>query len=254
MKYLNIMKNYLAPTVLGAITIDSWRRQVYSHDKELLKLKNMNTEQLNGLQQQLQAEQSINSGCRVTLEASSPEIRLLESEISRVKSVLNNIDLQLNTKNFNIGENLETLNNKQKYYSEELNNLIIKKDENVNELLDKINSIVNKSDLSSYLSDMMEKYQSILSTLNLDQMVALFNIFGFFMVLVTIFNLSTVLIGDYLIDRLKLEDKFPKLSKYIKFKQTLNKGYLTFYYLILYIITITFILCNIYILLLRYFI
>jgi hypothetical protein len=35
MKYLNIMKNYLAPTVLGAITIDSYRRQVISHNKEL---------------------------------------------------------------------------------------------------------------------------------------------------------------------------------------------------------------------------
>jgi hypothetical protein len=179
---------------------------------------------------------------------------VLESEISRVKSVLDNIDFQLNTKNFNIGENMETLNNKQKYYSDELNNLIIKKDSNVNELLDKINSIINKSDISSYLSDIVEKYQSILSNLNLDQMVALFNIFGFFMILVTIFNLTTVLIGDYLIDNLKLENKYPKLTKYIKFKQNLNKGYLTFYYLILYIITISFILCNIYILLMRYFI
>jgi hypothetical protein len=254
MKYLNIMKNYFAPTVLGAITIDSYRRQVLSLNKELTEVKNMTNEQLIGLQHQLQAEQSINSSCRVTLEASSPEIKVLESEISRVKSVLDNIDFQLNTKNFNIGENMETLNNKQKYYSDELNNLIIKKDSNVNELLDKINSIINKSDISSYLSDIVEKYQSILSNLNLDQMVALFNIFGFFMILVTIFNLTTVLIGDYLIDNLKLENKYPKLTKYIKFKQNLNKGYLTFYYLILYIITISFILCNIYILLMRYFI
>jgi hypothetical protein len=212
----------------------------------------MNNEQLIGLQHKLQAEQSINSSCRVTLETSSPEIKVLESEISRVKSVLDNIDLQLNTKNFNIGENMETLNNKQKYYSNELNNLIVKKDENVNELLDNINSIINNSDLSSYLSDIMEKYNSILSTLSLDQTVALFNILGFFMILVTIFNLTTVFIGDYLIDRLKLENKYPKLTKYIKFKQNLNKGYLTFYYVILYIITIIFILCNIYMIFLKY--
>lgn len=74
------------------------------------------------------------------------------------------------------------------------------------------------------------------------------------MVLVTIFNLSTVLIGDYLIERLKLEDKFPKLSKYIRIKQRLNKGYLTFYNVLLYIITITCILCNIYMLLLKYYV
>jgi hypothetical protein len=35
MKILILMKNYLAPTVLGAITNDSYRRQVYSHNKEL---------------------------------------------------------------------------------------------------------------------------------------------------------------------------------------------------------------------------
>jgi hypothetical protein len=72
MKYLNIMKNYFAPTVLGAITIDSYRRQVLSLNKELTEVKNMTNEQLIGLQHQLQAEQSINSSCRVTLEASSP--------------------------------------------------------------------------------------------------------------------------------------------------------------------------------------
>jgi len=199
-------------------------------------------------------EQSVSSDFKLTLEAASTRIEELDNEIYKVKSVLNNIDLQLNTKNFYIGENLETLNNKQKYYSEELNNLIVKKDSNVNELLEKINSSINKSDVSSFLSDMIEKYNSILNTLSLEQMVALFNIFGFFMVLVTIFNLSTVLIGDYLIDRLKLEDKFPKLSKYIRIKQRLNKGYLTFYYVLLYIITITCILCNIYMLLLKYYV
>jgi hypothetical protein len=39
MKILNLMKIYLAPTVLGAITIDSYRRQVLSHNKELTEIK-----------------------------------------------------------------------------------------------------------------------------------------------------------------------------------------------------------------------
>jgi hypothetical protein len=254
MKILNLMKNYLTPTVLGAITIDSYRRQVYSHNKELTEIKNMNKEQLIELQQQLQAEKHVSSDLRVILEASSTRIEELESEISKVKSALNNVDLQLNTKNFNIGENIETLNNKQRYYSDELNNLIVKKDSNVNELLEKINSNVNKSDISSFLSDIIEKYQSILSHLTLEQKVALFNIFGFIMVLFTLINITTILIGDYLIDTLKLENKYPKITKYIRIKQTLNKGYLTFYIVLFYIITILFILCNIYMLLLKYYI
>jgi hypothetical protein len=214
----------------------------------------MNKEQLIDLQNQLQDLNSVKSGFKVTLKASSTRIEELESEISKVKSALNNIDLQLNSKNFNIGENLETLNNKQKYYSDELNNLIIKKDSNVSELLEKINSNITKSDFSSFLSDMIEKYQSTISNLSLEQLVALFNIFGFIMVFITIINITTVLIGDYLIDKLKLENNFPKISKYIRFKQTLNKGYLTFYIVLLFIITIIFILCNIYVLLLKYYI
>jgi len=254
MKTFNLLKNYLTPTVLGAITIDSCRRQVYSHNKELTEINNMNKEQLIKLQQQLQAEKHISSDLRVILEASSTRIEELDHEISKVKSALNNIDLQLKTKNFNIGENIETLKNKQRYYSDELNNLIVKKDSNVNELLEKINSNVNKSDISSFLSDMIEKFQSILSHLTLEQMVALFNIFGFIIVLITLINITTILIGDYLIEKLKLESNFPKVSKYIKFKQTLNKGYLTFYIVLFYVITILFILCNIYMLLLKYYI
>lgn len=104
----------------------------------------MNKEQLIELQQQLQIEQSVSSDLKLTLEAASTRIEELDNEMYKVKSVLNNIDLQLKTKNFNIGENLDTLNNKQKYYSEELNNLIVKKDSNVNELLEKINCSINK--------------------------------------------------------------------------------------------------------------
>ena len=53
MKLLDLMKKYLAPTVLGAITIDSYRRDVLSHHKELTELSNMNKEQLIKLQKEL---------------------------------------------------------------------------------------------------------------------------------------------------------------------------------------------------------
>ena len=251
MKLLDLMKKYLAPSVLGAITIDSYRREVLSHNKDLTELKNMNKEQLIELQKQLWNEKSVNLDFKVTLEASSTKIEELESEIFKVKSSLNNIDLQINSKNFNIGENIESLNNKHKYCSEELSNLINKKDICIKELIEKINNI-NKSDIFNFFSDMVEKYQSILSTLNLEQMVALFNIFGFIMVLITIINISTVLVGDFLIDKLNLENNFPKLSKYIRIKQNLNKGYLIFYIVLLYILTIVCILCNIYMLILKY--
>jgi len=254
MKLLDLIKKYLAPSVLGAITINSYSRQVISLNKDLTEIKNMNKEQLIELEKQLWDEKTVNLDFRLTLEDSSSKIEELGSEIFKVKSSLNNIELQIKSKIFNIGENIESLNNKHKYCSDELSNLINKKDIHINELIEKINNNINKSDIYTFLSDMIEKYQSNISHLNLEQLVALFNIFGFIMVLITIFNISTVLIGDYLIDKFNLENKFPKLSKYIKIKQNLNKGYLIFYIVLLYILTIIYILCNIYMLILKYFI
>ena len=74
------------------------------------------------------------------------------------------------------------------------------------------------------------------------------------MILITILNISVLLIGNFLIEKLSLENNYPKLHKYIRFKQTLNKGYLIFYITLLFIIAILCILCNIYMLFLKYFI
>jgi hypothetical protein len=41
-------------------------------------------------------------------------------------------------------------------------------------------------------------------------------------ILFTLFSNSVVLIGDYLIDNLKLEMRFPKLAKLIRIKQTIK--------------------------------
>ena len=136
------------------------------------------------------------------------------------------------------------------YYSNELEKLAKVKDTYVKEIQDSI----NKADISSFLSDFIKNYQSFVDQLSLDQLVALFNIIGFGMLLSTLFSISTLLIGDYLIDKLQLDIKYPKISKYIKLKQRLNKHYLMFYMTMLFIISIVFILANVYMFLLKYFV
>ena len=74
------------------------------------------------------------------------------------------------------------------------------------------------------------------------------------MILLTLFNISLLLIGDFVINKLSLNTKYPKLSKYIKIKQTLNKGYLIFYIILLFLITIIYIIYNIYMLVPKYYI
>ena len=162
MRLLDLMKKHLAPTVLGIITFDGYRRSVITQNKELTELKNLNNEQLSDLQKQLWDEKLVTSDFKLTLEATSSKIESLELDIFKVKSNLNNIDLQINSKSFNIGENIDSLNNKQKYYSDELNILNNQKDSCVTELLNKINEM-SKSDISNFLSDLIEKSSISLS-------------------------------------------------------------------------------------------
>ena len=111
-----------------------------------------------------------------------------------------------------------------------------------------------RTEIFGWVFDLIEKYQKFLTSLTLDQLVALFNIFGDIMILTTLTSIVIVLIGDYLINKLNLEVRYPKLAKYIRLKEKLNKHYLIIYIVIFYIIVFLSIIGNIYMLFLKYFI
>ena len=202
------------------------------------------------MQQELWGEIMVNTDLKTKLEASSSRIVEVDQEISTVKTKINDLNNKLNDGNLTSSENAENINLMKTYYSNELEKVAKVKYTYVKEIQDSI----NKADISSFLSDFIKNYQSFVDQLSLDQLVALFNIIGFGMLLSTLFSISTLLIGDYLIDKLQLDIKYPKISKYIKLKQRLNKHYLMFYMTMLFIISIVFILANVYMFLLKYFV
>jgi hypothetical protein len=73
---------------------------------------------------------------------------------------------------------------------------------------------------------MIENYRLFLSTLHLDQIVAIINIIGYLMVLNAVLSITTILAGNYLINKYKLEVKFPKLAFLIKTREKISKAYL----------------------------
>ena len=202
------------------------------------------------MQQELWGEIMVNTDLKTKLEASSSRIVEVDQEISTVKTKINDLNNKLNDGNLTSSENAENINLMKTYYSNELEKVAKVKYTYVKEIQDSI----NKADISSFLSDFIKNYQSFVDQLSLDQLVALFNIIGFGMLLSTLFSISTLLIGDYLIDKLQLDIKYPKISKYIKLKQRLNKHYLMFYMTMLFIISIVIILANVYMFLLKYFV
>jgi hypothetical protein len=250
MKLLDVLKKYVIPSVLTTISIDSYRRQVLGNSQELSKLESDKNEVIQEIQNKLWSDKVVNMEFKTKLEASSSRLTEVEENLKTFKNKLDVVNSKLSNNNFTNGETKEFLVTNQKYLNNELNKLEEAKNSSVKELQD----IINNSDISSYISDFLDKYRNFVSLLDLDQLVALINIFGYIMILFTLFSITVVLIGDYLIDNFKLEIRFPKLSKLIRIKQTLNKHSLFFNIIIFYIIVIIFIIINIYILLLKYFI
>jgi hypothetical protein len=236
-KLVELLQRYVAPSVLGVITIDSYRRQVHSHQKELLNIKQNSNTELSKLQQELWGDKIVNSEFKTKLEACSNRINEVNQEILNINNKLNSNNLYSNT-------NMKT------YYNNELSRLNTQK----NDLVKELQEVINKSDVSGFIKDFIETYKNFVDQLSLEQLVALFNIIGFLMIFFTLISITTLLIGDYLIEKFKLNDKYPKIYKYIKFKQTLNKHYMMFYFIIFYIIVIVYILANFYMLLIKYFI
>jgi hypothetical protein len=110
-----------------------------------------------------------------------------------------------------------------------------------------------KSDLSELFNNLIDNYTAFLSTLSSEQMVIVFNLIGYSSLLINVTSITTLLIGDQLINSLKLEIRYPKFAKYIKLKQTLNKHYLRFYIALFYIQLFLLISINIWMFFIEYF-
>lgn len=97
-----------------------------------------------------------------------------------------------------------------KYYREGIGKetkIVSKELDEISKVIKAEDSEIVKSDLSGPIKDFIESYQNFLSVLSADQIVAVFNLIILTSILMTLFSLSVLLVGDYLIDKLKLEIK-----------------------------------------------
>jgi len=52
-RLMDILQKYVAPSVLGVITVDSYRRQVLSHRQDISNIKKTTSEEISKMQQEL---------------------------------------------------------------------------------------------------------------------------------------------------------------------------------------------------------
>lgn len=247
---LKILTNYLIPGVGTALTIDSYRRQIYSQNKQIETINELNEIRERKLMQIIEDKTNSNFETKNKLTAELDRFANKFKEQQACDNKLNQLQEKLNKGEFESGENIKTITSDIKHQI----NLKEKFQNEQEEAIKELENIIDKSDLSEYFFALVENYKIFIDQLSLEQLVAIINLFGLFMILSTIIFISMLLFGNYLINKLKLDIRYPKLSKYIKIKESLNKHYLMFYIIMLYIIIIAFIIINLYLLLLKYFI
>jgi hypothetical protein len=79
---------------------------------------------------------------------------------------------------------------------------------------------------SSILNSYYTEYKKFLETLDLDQLYALTNFFFSIVILSSTISLISIYFGEYLITKLKIEEKFPVIAKYIRLRKKFQRFYL----------------------------
>lgn len=95
-------------------------------------------------------------------------------------------------------------------------------------------------------SDFIVKYREFLSHLSSEELACITNLLGFLMIFGGMTSITSILFGEYILNYFKLESKWPKLAKYIKLKQKVNKYYLIFNFFMVYLIIFAFVIINLF--------
>ena len=97
----------------------------------------------------------------------------------------------------------------------------ISKENNENKILEKINENVKKSTMFN-LDELLTNFESLSGIYKL----AYTMIFSSSIILWCVFGIILNIYGNYILDRFKLEDKYPKIALFINYRRKLSKYYI----------------------------
>lgn len=139
---------------------------------------------------------------------------------------------ELNKRKANYTNRPETIIEQKEEILRDINHHAIKKEIEENSIMVKdlkkyVDDLISgKGSLSNYDDEnslrVLDQFQEFLSSLTVDQKIAVTHILAAIAMLSSIFTIAMIIYGDYLIIRLKLEEKFPKLARFIKIRRKLQ--------------------------------
>jgi hypothetical protein len=139
--------------------------------------------------------------------------------IKEINSKLKNPDLNQN--------DLSVLNNDLVHHVENINNELKLSNNILTDIKDLIEKLIGGgSDSNSNFINYKIELNNFLSTLSTQQLGALGHLSLSIFILLCIISVITIIYGDYLIRYLKLEEKFPKIARFIQLRRKFEHFYL----------------------------
>lgn len=248
------MKKY-APAVLGALTMDSWvisKQQSYRDKYTEAAIAAGKTREEAIEIAKKQAERA-NAELVTNLHASTDRLSTNTKEVNDYSDAMNNLNDQLtNSSLTSIDESY--LRSRLNYYSTMREKALKKQDEYIKDLQDLSDPEICKSSFGELFYNLLDNYRGFMDIFSSEQMVIILNLLGYTSLTGVITNIAIVILGDRLIDALKLETKYPKIATYIRYKQTINKLYVSFYIGYFYFLIVLLISLNLFMFLYDYFV
>ena len=103
--------------------------------------------------------------------------------------------------------------------SEEQAAFIEKGNEILKQIIDSIGSNKGGQHIVDQLDYFIQMYKDFLSTLTLEQLVPLTNLLGLTIITFSLVSITTVLFSDYLIKYFNIENKFPRIAKFVQLRR-----------------------------------
>jgi hypothetical protein len=105
---------------------------------------------------------------------------------------------------------------------------------------------ISKLDISEFLTSLYNKYSEFLESLSPDKIVCIFNVIIDGLMLSSFLSVLTLMLSENIINNIGFLDKYPKILKLLKLRNNINKKVSKIYLLMHFIIIITGILGNIF--------
>jgi hypothetical protein len=217
--FKDLVKKYGLGLILGAATMDGYRRQIVNDRKSNI---------LDEIQKQ---RNSLSEDTKAAYD------KIIEESFNNTKNKA--AILRYNEAADEYKKAVDKYNANPSEYN---NNEII----NANKKLTLSFDEINKLDISEYLTSIYNKYGEFLDSLTPDKIVCLFNIIIDALVLSSFLSVLSIMLSENIINKIVFLEKYPRILSLLKLRNNINKKVSKIYLLMHIIIIIFGILGNIY--------